>query len=229
MAPSTSSIVQIKGIREGILATLGEGEWPDMQQALLRQVGEGNNFFQGARLALDVGARALHAVELGALRDILSERGISLWAVIGSSQVTETTAQVLGMATRLSTPRPERTVHVSETNLPGDSTVLVQRTLRSGYRLAHPGHIVVVGDVNPGAEICAGGSVVVWGHLRGAVHAGANGDLNATVSALDLAPTQIRIAEVIGVVHRRRGKSQPETARVNLDHVIIESWNSKTK
>jgi septum site-determining protein MinC len=229
MTSSTTPTIQIKGIREGILATLGEGEWPDMQQALLRQVSDGSNFFQGARLALDVGSRALRAVELGALRDILSERGISLWAVIGSSQVTETTAQVLGMATRLSAPRPERIVHALDTNLSGETAVLVQRTLRSGYRLAHAGHVVVIGDVNAGAEINAGGSVVVWGRLRGAVHAGANGDLAATVSALELAPTQIRIAELIGSVHRRRGKPQPETALVQQDQVIIETWNPKSK
>ena len=47
--------VQIKGIRDGLLVTLGEGEWPDLQSSLLSRIQERAAFFQGARVALDVG------------------------------------------------------------------------------------------------------------------------------------------------------------------------------
>jgi hypothetical protein len=110
--------------------------------------------------------------------------------------------------------KPERVVRPLDTNLSGESAVLVQRTLRSGFRLAHQGHVVVIGDVNPGAEIVAGGSIVVWGRLRGVVHAGANGNEDATICALDMNPTQLRIASFFSVTPQRKGKSQPEIARV---------------
>jgi septum site-determining protein MinC len=222
-------LVQIKGVRDGLLATLGDGSWAELNEALLQQVSEGSSFFKGARLALDVGNQALHAVELGSLRDALSDRGVSLWAVISTSQVTENTAQVLGMATRLSAPRAERTVRVLDTQLTGESAILVQRPQRSGYKVSHQGHVVVIGDVNPGAEVIAGGSIVVWGRLRGAAHAGADGDQAACVCALGFEPTQLRIAGQIAQTTHRRGKPQPEIASLVNGQVATISWNPKGK
>jgi septum site-determining protein MinC len=219
--------MQIKGIKDGLLVTLGEGEWSALETAFLAHVEEKSAFFQGARVALDVGNHILRAAELGALRDRLSSKGISLWAVISNSPVTEQTAQVLGLATRISTPRPERTIRPLDTNLEGEGAVLVQRTLRSGFKVSHHGHVVVVGDVNPGAEVIAGGSVVVWGRLRGVVHAGADGDEKACVCALEMTPTQLRIAGLVTVPPERRGKPEPETARIQNGRVVVESWNPK--
>lgn len=70
-------------------------------------------------------------------------------------------------------------------------------TLRSGQNVSSQGHLIVFGDVNPGAEVSAKGNVVVLGALRGIVHAGTEGDKNASVVALSLTPTQIRIANII--------------------------------
>lgn len=219
--------IRIKGVRDGLLVTFGEGEWPELQDALFKQIEERENFFAGAKMALEVGNHILHAAEMGSLRDRLSDKGVVLWAVLSNSPTTEATAQVLGLATRLSTPRPERVTRSVDANLPGESAVLVQRTLRSGFRVAYQGHVVVIGDVNPGAEIIASGSVVVWGRLRGVVHAGAEGNEQATVCALDMSPTQLRISELIAVAPQRKGKPQPEVARVKNGQVIAEPWNMK--
>lgn len=96
-------------------------------------------------------------------------------------------------------------------------------TLRGGQSLAHPGHVVVVGDVNPGAEIVAAGDIVVFGALRGVAHAGAQGDASARVYALQLAPTQLRIATCIAVDEGDRGSQpiQPERACVENDRIVI--------
>ena len=107
--------------------------------------------------------------------------------------------------------------------------VLVRRTLRSGQTVRHTGHIVVIGDVNPGAEIIAGGDVVVWGRLRGTVHAGAGGDDDAVVCALVLAPTQLRIGSHIarspgGEPGRR---ILPEVASVQGDQIVAKPWGEK--
>ncbi len=222
--------IQIKGIREGLLINLGEGEWEEVRQALFEHIDQQPEFLQGARLALDVGNHILKAVELSRLRDEISERGLTLWAVISNSPTTEQVAQTLGLATRINKPRPERSLSGLDTNIhQGEQAVFVQRTLRSGYSLTYPGHVVVLGDVNPGAEVIAGGNVVVWGRLRGMVHAGAEGDENATVCALDLTPTQLRIAGQIAITPKRRGKPQPEIARVVDGQVIAEIWNPKGK
>lgn len=220
----TPPAIQIKGIGDSLLVTLGSGTWPELQTALIGAIDERPAFFRGARLVLDVDGQALHVAELSALRDILSERGLSLWAVLSESPLTEQTAQNLGLATRLSKPgRAE--VHETE-KAPANAALWIQQTVRSGQKIAYEGNVVVVGDVNPGAEILAGGSVVVWGRLRGVVHAGAQGDEQAIVCALELSPTQLRIAGEIAISPARKGKPRPEVARLKNGRLEAEPWQS---
>lgn len=106
-------------------------------------------------------------------------------------------------------------------------TVMIHRTLRSGQNLHYDGNVVVMGDVNPGAEVVASGHVLVMGALRGLVHAGATGEEEATVTALCLAPTQLRIASHITRPPDGNEDEQsklPETARIKDDAVIIEEY-----
>ena len=223
--------IQIKGVREGLLVSLGEGDWPDVKRSLLEQFDQQKDFLRGAKVYLDVGSQILHAVELSMLRDDISERGIMLWGVLSNSPTTEQTAQTLGLATRLS--KPSSTTLYRSSAMPdtkvheGEAALLVKKTLRSGYSLKHDGHVIVIGDVNPGAEISASGSVVVWGRLRGTVQAGANGDAEAVVCALDLQPMQLRIADHVAAAPPKRLKPQPEMARLVNGRVVAESWNVK--
>ena len=59
------------------------------------------------------------------------------------------------------------------------------------------------------------------------VHAGAEGDEKSVVCALDLSPTQLRIAGEIAVTPKRRGKPQPEMARLENGQVVAEVWDPK--
>lgn len=218
-------MVDIKGIRDGLLVKLGEGAWPDLQAALVTAIDERQAFFKGARLALDVGSQVLRVAELAALRELLSERGIFLWAVLSESSVSEQTARNLGLATRISKPRPAEVRQAAESG--ADETALwLSHTLRSGTRIEFAGNVVVMGDVNPGAEIVAGGSIVVWGRLRGVVHAGAQGEASAVVCALELSPTQLRIAGEIAVSPKRKGKIQPEIACLKDGVLVAEPWQA---
>ena len=221
--------VQIKGIREGLLITVRNDDWPEAKAALEEQIREQSEFLRGGRLILDVGNHVLRAAELGQMRDMLTDDGLALWAILSNSQVTQQNAQLLGLATRINKPSPERSTHTIETALTGEEAVLVRRTLRSGYSLQYFGHVVVIGDVNPGSEIVAGGDVVVWGRLRGMVHAGAEGNQDAVVCAMDLAPTQLRIADHIATTPKRHGKLQPEMARIVDGQVVAVPWQPKTK
>ncbi|MDP4119087.1 MAG: septum site-determining protein MinC [Bacillota bacterium] len=95
-------------------------------------------------------------------------------------------------------------------------TIYHEGTLRSGQNIVSEGHIVVLGDVNPGAEISAAGNIVVLGQLKGIAHAGMEGNENATVSALLLQPTQLRIAGIItrAPEHEKKVDYSPEIARI---------------
>lgn len=69
--------------------------------------------------------------------------------------------------------------------------------VRSGQRIEYEGSIVILGDVNGGAEIIAGDNVVVLGVLRGLAHAGARGNKKAVIAAASIDCKQIRIADII--------------------------------
>jgi septum site-determining protein MinC len=108
----------------------------------------------------------------------------------------------------------------------GDSKFF-RGTVRSGQLINYPGNVVVVGDVNPGAEIVAAGNVIVMGSLRGIVHAGADGNKDAYVAALNFAPNQLRIADVITRAPDEdgiKGQGVPELAYVKEDKVFIERY-----
>ena len=216
--------IEIKGIKNGILIEVKDGDWETRKAELLSHIDQNLGFFKGAKLALDVGSRILKSPELADLRGKLDDRKIKLRAVISSSLVTERASQDLGLVIRLeeSTPAPEKMP--INTVLDGEEAVFLNRTLRSGHKVESPGHIIVLGDVNPGAELVAGGNIIIWGKLRGVVHAGAAGDQKAVVCSLDLSPTQLRIADKISVSPPRKGKPRPEMAKLEDGQVTAQEW-----
>ena len=92
-----------------------------------------------------------------------------------------------------------------------------QGTLRSGESLEAEGDVLLLGDVNPGAKISAGGDVLVWGRLLGIAHAGNTGNNQAKIIALQLRPLQLRIANKVA-------RGPEETPQLGLaEEAIIES------
>ncbi|MDL1910098.1 septum site-determining protein MinC [Chloroflexi bacterium CFX6] len=220
----TNPLIQIKGLRDGLLVSLDDAPWDEQLAALTSQIDAQPSFFQGARLALDVASQILRVNDLVSLRDQLSERGIFLWAVISESPTTEQASQLLGLATRISKPRPEESRQFAVDDLGEETALFLDRTLRSGTRIEFAGHVVVMGDVNPGAEIVAEGNVVVWGRLRGMVHAGAKGDRDAVICALDFSPTQLRIADEASLVAQPHTQ-KPQVIRINSSGSLqAEDW-----
>lgn len=98
-------------------------------------------------------------------------------------------------------------------------TKFIQTSLRSGKREEYPGSIVVCGDVNAGAEIIAGGNILILGALRGLAHAGANGNTMAFISANTIDPTQIRIANLVREVGEKIDKCP--ICKIENNEIII--------
>jgi septum site-determining protein MinC len=219
--------IVIKGTSSGLIITIGRGVWPGLLEDLDRSLGEKASFFKGGRVALHVGPRQLTRLQLETAGQILSRHHVTLWAVESDAPGTREAARQLGLETNLSPPRPVVDPAQNSESL-GNSSV-IQRTLRSGQVIHHSGHVVIIGDVNPGAEVRAGGSVVVWGRLRGSVHAGVENDYGerAVVCALQLSPMQLRIG---GRVSRSPAENNdheimPEMATVQDGQIVAEAWN----
>ncbi|MBE7011441.1 MAG: septum site-determining protein MinC [Ruminococcaceae bacterium] len=110
-------------------------------------------------------------------------------------------------------------------------TKFYKKTLRSGQLLESDGNIVIVGDVNPGAEVIAEGNIFVMGTVKGLVHAGKSGNREAVVVALNLSPTQLRIADLITRSPEGENKDylSPELAYIKEDKIFIEEFLQKRK
>jgi septum site-determining protein MinC len=104
------------------------------------------------------------------------------------------------------------------------STLYHRGTLRGGQSLQQLGNIVVIGDVNPGAELVASGDILVFGALRGTAHAGAQGDRKARVFALELSATQLRIGTFIAADDGKRAPREPEVAFVKGEGIAIAPY-----
>ncbi len=213
--------ISIKGGKDGLRLVLDEAaSWDDVLDELEQRLLRGVEFFHGAQITLDTGDRALQDGELAALLALMSEHGLQPSMLATSSREGRSAGRAAGITTR----PPQRAVPATPQQ-DVDAALLVQRTLRSGQVLRHHGHLTVIGDVNPGAEVTAGGSIVVWGRLRGTAHAGALGDSAAVVCALELAPTLLRIADAMALPPESRPFG-PEMARVTANGIEVEPWES---
>lgn len=225
-------MVAIKGIKDGLLVTLNATEeWLQVTGELARRIDEQGDFFAGAKVTIELGERPVPKHELGGLKALLERRGLVISKIVSDSRTTVEAAQLLDIRADAATEQAAQT-ELQET-LPidpeetGTYGVLISRTLRSGRTIHSDGHVVVYGDVNPGAEIIAAGDVFVWGHLRGNVHAGAYGDENVVVCALDMAPTQLRIAGyIVTSPPGKRRKTRPEVAAIRDNQIIVHNWDA---
>ncbi len=232
-------MVTLKGTKYGLLITIGEGEWSAVLAELSKQLDrpQASGFFKGARARLDVGDRRLSDTDIEQLNQLLGQHSMQL------------------ELQPLPPPPPRRSPARAfegdggngdkSEQVVAEDAALVRRTVRSGQIIRYQGHVIVFGDVNPGAEIIAGGDVIVWGRLRGVVHAGASGEDRAVVAALVLAPTQLRIGAHIARAPDAGSKNDqpkwnpkrlikktaptsrsPEVARVRDGQIVVESWRA---
>lgn len=221
--------MEIKGIKEGILITIKNDHWKNSLVLLLEKIKKNPEFFRGARLFLDVGNSILKKKEIIDAKEKLKSEDVDLFGIISQSMVTQGVAQSLELITKLEKPKGymDSKLKPLDTVLEGESAIFINRTLRSGYKVAYQGHVVVFGDINPGAEIIATGSIIVWGRLRGTVHAGSDGNQKACVCALDLSPTQLRIGSLIVTTPQDQAGQKPEMASIVNDQIIAVPWDHK--
>jgi septum site-determining protein MinC len=217
--------VSIKGTKDGLIISLGPGSLQQVLEDMESSLSAKASFFIGGRVALRVGDRPLSAEQLSMIGRRLEDLGMTLWTIDSEHPETLASARQMGLETGLQ-PKDRSGGSAPEQAAREElSGIVVRRTLRSGQALQHAGHVTLIGDLNPGAEIVAGGDIIVFGRLRGIAHAGAMGDEEAIICALELAPSQIRIGSHIArSPDRGRPPSMPEIASVQDDRIVVERW-----
>ncbi len=227
-------LIAIKGHKDGLLISLSPTEnWQSVADQLASRIDDRADFFAGAAITVELGARPVPKYELSSLKALLERRGLSLSLVLSDSATTRESALALDLKTdaniRTKATEKQETLPVDPEET-GTRGVLLRRTLRSGRTVHSEGHVVVFGDVNPGAQVIAAGDIIVWGKLRGTAHAGADGDESAIVCALDMSPSQLRIAGYIATSPADKRKHvEPETALIRDNQIVVAARRKSGK
>ncbi|MBF2027586.1 MAG: septum site-determining protein MinC [Oscillatoriales cyanobacterium C42_A2020_001] len=172
--------------------------WNEVSQQIRQRLHSGERLWQAeTTVHLIARDRLLDGRQLQEIGDALSEVQLRLKRVYTSRRQTAVAAATAGY----SVEQQSSIAQINQSN--GDTPqalvepLYLQTTLRSGADVQHNGTVVVLGDLNPGSSVVADGDILVWGRLRGLAHAGAKGNARALIMALQMEPTQLRIANFV--------------------------------
>ncbi len=172
--------------------------WEEIWQQLQQRLSGADRFWSGGQeVDLVARNRLLDSRQLREFASRLETYDLHLKRVYTNRRQTAVAAATAGYSVeQQDLPK----LFAGETEDSPSSLVLplyLQTTLRSGAEIRHPGTVILVGDLNPGSTIVAGGDILIWGRLRGLAHAGSEGNDRCLIFALQMEPTQLRIAEVV--------------------------------
>ncbi|MBE3578133.1 MAG: septum site-determining protein MinC [Limnochordales bacterium] len=214
--------VVFKGTRDGLLLRLdGSVPFGELLSQLRQRLQMSANFYQGGQVRVEWGGRQVLESERRELERVMAEHGLVLADSATPGPVSDGGAREKAQSPAGTELVPNGPA-AGETRPDPARTLYVRRTLRSGQRLRYDGHVVIMGDVHPGAEVVAAGDVVVLGRLQGVVHAGSNGDRRAVVVALVFEPMQLRIAELISRAPDDASPPRgPEQAEIRGEQIVV--------
>jgi septum site-determining protein MinC len=226
--------VVFKGVGQEVRVILDPvASFGEIERELEEHLERSGKFFAGAAVTLVIGARQLRDEHLQKIRDILSIYDLSIAEIRASlSDSLRHPSPSHSEALPSTTIRP---MAAQREGLPEDGEILpnnarlIKGPLRSGQRVYAEDNLIVFGDVNPGAELIAGGDIMVMGVLRGVAHAGMPDNSAAIIAALSLKPTQLRIGHFISRSPELQEKHDvgPELARVETEQIVIDSFSRR--
>lgn len=211
--------VVIKSNPHGINLILDENlPFEQLLDEILKKFKESDRFFKNARIALSFEGRVLSPEEQFAIIDLITQNtSIDIVCVLDRDELADEICA--------------QKIKQFDEEQAGKTGEFYKGTLRSGQVIECETSLIVLGDVNPGAKIIAKGNIVVLGSLRGNAYAGAAGNEEAFVAALDMDPVQIKIGNVIGrssdrgplfAIKNRKKTLEPQVAVVVEDSILIE-------
>lgn len=112
---------------------------------------------------------------------------------------------------------------IFEKEIATSETTFHRGSLRSGKKIEIEGSIVIIGDVNSGAEVIASENIIILGTLRGLAHAGAKGNTQAIIAAGTIETVQLRIANIVKEIDKDEERMHKQaTVFVINNNIVIE-------
>ncbi|MBH8567193.1 septum site-determining protein MinC [Nostoc sp. CENA67] len=204
-----------------------EVSWSEIwQQLKLRLMAGDRHRIQNTAVHLVAQDRLLDGRQLQELAEAFSQVQLQLKSVATSRRQTAIAAVTSGYSVEQLQPQTSLISEIKGNSTPQADALYLEMTIRSGVEIRHPGTVILLGDVNPGGIVIAEGDILVWGRLRGIAHAGAAGNRDCLIMALQMEPTQLRIADAVA---RAPEKSPmqffPEVAHITPQGIRIARAN----
>jgi len=213
----SENLVSFKGSKEGVYIYVKEGDFEIIKEELDHKLKRSGEFFKSGKV-INFKGKKLSIIEKEELKKIINNKyGIA----VDEKKSEDGCKDISKEASRRKTSYFD--------GIEEGKTKFIRATVRSGQSIEYSGNIIIIGDVNAGGVVIAKGNIVVLGTLRGIAHAGSDGNREAIVTAFNLQPTQLRIADIIARppdedVNLSRW---PEIAKIKDNMVIIEPYLPK--
>ena len=206
--------IVIKGNKEGINTQIDISKFANFEEMLMhliKKLSKGKHFYKGTTLILKIDLKAITQKNVQTLKEVLLDQ-IELKDI------------VLEDIEKNIEKDEEKDKKVFSGVYEG-KTRFIRKTVRGGQCINYPGNIVIIGDVNSGAEVSAAGNVIVLGTLKGKVSAGTNGNTKAFIAAFSLQPELLKIAKCMAMSPDDSGKPKyPELAKIKDGAIIVEPY-----
>ena len=212
---NTNSVI-IKCNKYGLIVILDENlPFEELIKDVEDKFKESAKLFKNAKMAMTIRGRSLtQAEEKQVVETIVDSCGLHILCIIDEDRKEELLFH--------------QAVDKAMEEKDAEDGWFYRGTLRSGQVLESEHSIVIIGDVNPGANVTSKGNIVVLGSLRGIAYAGATGDRNCFVAALVMKPIQVKIADkmarsaITKRVDDAEYKLDPKIAYVKEDHIYVK-------
>ena len=192
----SQSAVVIKANQFGIIVVMSpEPEFSELKKLVAQKFQESAKFLGDATIAMSFEGRTFSEEEERELLDIIAlNSSLHVVCLVDKDPVKE--------------EQFHRKLSEKLMELDSRTGQFYKGNLRSGQVLEFETSVVILGDVNPGAKVVSKGNIIVIGALKGTAAAGAPGNENAFVLALQMKPMQIRIGDIIA-----RAPDEPDQAK----------------
>ncbi|MGL4741972.1 MAG: septum site-determining protein MinC [Sarcina sp.] len=199
--------IMIKGNKDGINAIINMDKFADFEEMLdelIKKLSVGKQFYKGATLTITTDLKHISERQMSKLKDSLFDEVLIQDCIFADKEEKEN--------------KYFQGVYEGRTKF-------LRKPVRSGQCVSYAGNIVIIGDINHGAEVVADGNIAVFGSIKGRVFAGNNGNERAIISAFSLEPEVLSIAGIMTISPDDFEKpSYPEVAKLKDGSIIVEPY-----
>ena len=182
-----------------------EAEQAEILQEITKRMTDLKNIYKEEKKPISIEGKILEAKEKDEIKKLISQKI--------KAEISFKSTQELGLAS---------IKKVYEKDVEDSLTRLYRGSLRSGQNIEFEGSLVIIGDVNSGAEVIASDNIVITGILRGLAHAGAKGNKKAIIAANSIEGPQVRIANVVKEIEFEDIEVRKQYAYLDDKTIILE-------